>query len=146
MNNKILHKSSCAMWPITCIIEAQKGVDYMVVNKSSGNYSVLDAGTMLAFNSSSNVELEIVMDSDFSFKLQLLFESNDSKQHDLKSSVNGDTVTLTCTNFDNPLGTGTKTPIELGLYQGKKIYFNFWVHSLGSKTARKVSYTLYIEK
>lgn len=118
----------------------------MRIQKSSGNAIILDSGSILAFSNTSDIEFAIVMDESFAFDLVLKFESDGKKQHNTKANVQNNKVEITCINYDNPLGIGTSKPIELGAFEGKKIYLNFWVFSLGNNTARKVSYTLYKEK
>lgn len=86
------------------------------------------------------------MSKHFSFNITFKFESDGKKEYDIKSSVIGNNVIITCVNFDNPLGTGTNNPLPLAVFGGKQIYLNFWVFGLGNNSARKISYTLYIEK
>lgn len=118
----------------------------MIVKVSSANMDVLASGSVLAFSSTSDVLLEVKISESFSFDLVLKFESNGEKQHVIKPNIDGNIITLTCVNFDNALGTGTATPVELAVFEGKKVYINFWVYSLGQNAARKVSYTIYKEK
>lgn len=118
----------------------------MVIKKMSGNMDVLDAGSLLTFSNTSDIQFCIEFDESFSFDLVLKFESNGEKKHQIKSSIDDNTIVLTCLNFDSALGTGTSSPIQLAVFNGKKVYINFWVFSLGQNNARKVSYTLYREK
>lgn len=118
----------------------------MIIKKSSGNLDVLDSGALLAFSATSDVEFEVQLDETFTFNLVLKFASNGGDQHNIKSDVEGNKIIITCINFDNTLGTGTSRPIELAVFEGKKIFINFWVYSLGKKNAREVSYTFYKER
>lgn len=118
----------------------------MLIKKSSGNLDILDSGSLLAFSAGSDIEFEVQMDETFTFHLILKFASNGGDQHDIKSDVEDNKIIITCINFDNTLGTGTSRPIELAVFEGKKIYLNFWVYSLGKKSAREVSYTFYKER
>jgi hypothetical protein len=38
-------------------------------------------------------------------------------------------ITLTCVNFNEPLGTGTSQPIELAEAGGKKLFVSFWAYA-----------------
>ncbi|MBQ2961097.1 MAG: hypothetical protein IJE09_07740 [Oscillospiraceae bacterium] len=118
----------------------------MIIEKTSSNHIILDSGSAITFNSTAELSLSCKMDDTFSFSLVLQFESNGDGQHVLKQSISGNTITLTCFNFDNPLGTGTTKPIELATFNGKKIYFNFFVYALGDKALRKIVYSFYSER
>ncbi len=118
----------------------------MIIKKSSGDLDILDSGSLLAFSATSDLEFEVQLDETFSFDLFLKFASNGGDQPNTKSDVEGNKIIITCINFDNVLGTGTSSPIELAVFEGKKIYINFWVYGLGKKSARKVSYTFYKER
>lgn len=86
------------------------------------------------------------MDDSFGFDLLIKFTSNDEEQQRLQQSVSGNTITFNCVNFDNPLGTGTKKPIELATFNSKKVYINFWVNALGDNALKKITYTIYSER
>lgn len=118
----------------------------MIVEKISSNHIILDTGSAITFDSTAELSFSCKMDDTFSFLLVLQFESNSDGQHVLKKNISGNTITLTCTNFDNPLGTGTTKPVELATFNGKKIFFNFFVYALGDKTLRKIVYSFYSER
>ena len=118
----------------------------MVIEKASSNHIILDSGSAITYNKTAELSFSIQMDATFSFLLILKFESTGETQHELKKSVSENTITLTCVNFNNSLGTGTTTPIELATFNGKKIYFNFWVYDLGSNSLKKVVYSFYSER
>lgn len=112
----------------------------------SDNNLILDSGSLLAFSSTSDIQFDIKMSEHFSFNLTFKFESNGKKEYDIKSSIQGNNIVITCINFDNPLGTGTNKPLPLATFGGKQIFLNFWVYGLGNNSARKIIYTLYKEK
>lgn len=118
----------------------------MKIEKTSGNHAILDSGSIITFDKEANLEFQIEMNASFQFSLLFKFESNASEQHELKSDVTDNSITLTCVNFDNSLGTGTTRPIQLATFEGKKVYINFWVYALSEKSLRKIVYTIYIEK
>lgn len=117
----------------------------MKIEKSSSNHTILDSGSAITYSNTAELSFSVEMDNTFSFKVILKFENTDNNQYELKHNISDNTIILTCVNFDNPLGTGTTNPIELATYNGKKIYFNFWVYALGAKSLRKVAYTFYSE-
>lgn len=118
----------------------------MTIEKSSSNHIILESGSAITYSSAAELSFSVTMDDTFGFLLVLNFESTDEKQQNLKKNVSGNTITLTCVNFDNSLGTGTTKPIELATFNGKKIYFNFWVYALGEKSLRKIVYSFYSER
>jgi len=118
----------------------------MVIEKSSSNHIILESGSVITYSNSNEVHFSIKMDDSFSFDLILKFSSDDEKQYRLEQNVTNNTITLDCINFDNPMGTGTKKPIELATFNNKKIYINFWVNSLGKNALKKIAYTVYSER
>ena len=118
----------------------------MNIEVTSANKSVLDSGTVIIFDNSADLSFDIKMDDSFSFSLILKFEKKDGEKYELKPSFSNNTITLTCVNFDNVLGTGTSTPIELATFNGKKVYINFWVNALGSNSLKEITYTFYSER
>lgn len=123
-----------------------KLVYVMVIEKISSDHLVLDSGSVITYSNANDMLFSIKMGDSFSFDLALKFSSNSEKQQELQQSVSGNTITLNCINFDNPLGTGTKTPIELATFNGKRVYMNFWVNALGDKALKKIAYTFYSER
>ena len=118
----------------------------MTIEKLSSEHIILDSGSAITYSNTAELTFSVKMDDTFSFLLILKFENTGENQHELKQSVSGNTITLTCVNFDNPLGTGTTKPIELATFNGKKIYVNFWVYALGERSLRKIVYSFYSER
>ena len=118
----------------------------MDIEISSSNHIILDSGSVITYSDTAELSFSIKMDNTFSFQLILNFESTGESQHQLKQSVSENVITLTCINFDNSLGTGTTRPIELAIFNGKKIFINFFVYALGDKSLRKIVYSFYSER
>lgn len=118
----------------------------MIIEKTSSDHVILDSGSAITFNSTSELSFQVTMDASFSFLLVLKFEDTDENQHRLEQNVSENTITLTCINFNNPLGTGTTVPIELATFNGKKMFIHFWVYALGDKSLKKVVYSFYSER
>ena len=113
----------------------------MNVEKATGSYNVLDSGTFLTYDSNAGASFTIKMDETFSFILNLEFESSEPNEPFLKQKVSENTITFTCENFDNSLGIGTKTPIELATFRGKKYTSIFGFICLAKRPCEKL-YTL----
>lgn len=120
----------------------------MNIEKSSLNYIIIDSGTIMNFNNSAPLQLKLTFDSSFSFIVNFTFENTNNNQQELKSSIDTktNTINLSCINFNNALGTGTTTPLELATYQGKKIFLHFWVYAMGKDSVKKLDYCLYQEQ
>ena len=118
----------------------------MKIKKISSDHNILESGSVITYSDSNNLLFSIQMDESFGFELDFRFDSIKDEGRQLKKTVTNNTITLTCVNFDNTLGTGTKGPIELATFNGKKIYINFWVTALGENALKMVYYTIYSEK
>lgn len=118
----------------------------MNVSLSSGCYDIISSGTALTANYTSDFEFTVDMSQSFKFNIILKFESNKEEKQRVNQTVANDTITLNCINFDNALGTGLTVPVEVATFQGKKVYLNFWVYSLGEKNLRQILYTIYSER
>lgn len=117
----------------------------MSIQKCSGNYRILDSGSVLAYSPEEGVDF-LVEEEGLCFELHLRFVSVENAQQLIRPEVEGNVITLTCVNFNEPLGTGTSRPIELAEANGKKLFVGFWAYLPGNGAARKVDYTFYIEK
>ena len=116
--------------------------------KSNG-YEIVDSGTLYLFKKDGDIEynmdIVVIKEPEIRFKLKIIFNFvNDKDGIRINRKVEGETVCLECCNFDNNLGTGTNTPIELGSVANRKLYMHLWVFTPGNET-RKIEYTLYLE-
>lgn len=117
----------------------------MSIQKFSGNYRMLDSGSVLAWSPEEGIDF-LVEAEGLCFELHLRFLSIENAQQLIRPEVEGNVITLTCVNFDEPLGSGTSRPIELAETNGKKLFTSFWAYAPGNGAARKIDYTFYIEK
>ena len=120
----------------------------MKIEKSSSNYLIIDSGTAMTFDSQAPLQLKLVLDQSFQFTVLIQFRKGDGGERELMQSINNETntISLSCKNFDNALGTGTNRPIEVATYQNKKIFLHFWVYALGENSIRKIDYSFYQER
>ena len=117
----------------------------MRIENTSGCMKVIESSSIIIFDRASNIELNIVCDESFAFILTFKFDDEETKKQDLKIETLNNKISLTCINFNNIMGTGTKMPIELAVFLGKKIYINFWVTALGNNSLKRLDYTIYQE-
>lgn len=119
----------------------------MKLKLSSGNHTILESGTVIAYSNASEICFNVEMDDTFAFTVILEFKKTEDEKQNLERKVSeNNTVTFTCVNFDNPIGTGLPKAMELATFNDKKVYFNFWVFELGQQSLKQVSYTFYMEK
>ncbi len=117
----------------------------------SGNYSLVDSNSIILFDPNIPLEIEEMFDDSFRVTIRFLIEKDDANpgQHisvNVKTDTN--TVEYLCLNFDSPFGTGTVKPIEMGVFNEKKIYIHFWIYLLGQhdKVSRKLEYSIWKER
>ena len=113
----------------------------------SGNYKVIEANSIILYDSNSDLRIKLKPRIDFSFTVIFYFINNGEGERDLEKITNEEdqTITLKCINFEG-LGAGTTEPVELATVGGKKVFIHFWVYVLSEKAnTRKVEYTVYME-
>ena len=78
--------------------------------------------------------------------LKIIFEfvTDGSGQKLEQKTVSETSLKLLVYNFDNILGTGTISPIQIGTVSNKKLYLAFVVHCLSEKSIRTITYTFFL--
>lgn len=99
-----------------------------------GSQDVVASGTVLV--NTKQVQFEIA-----NLKVEMLFESDGDAPRLGAARASGAKLTLPLYNFDNPLGSGTTQPLEVGTLAGRKLWLAFMVHALSSSGLRTVHYT-----
>ena len=115
---------------------------------TTGNYKVLNSGSVISYDYFSDVVLKFVInDEGFGFNIHILFR-NDKEIDGAVAKYRTDETDffIECINFRGSLGMGLNNPLEIGNVNNKNIYFRYWVADFGDKAARNVGYTLYMEK
>ena len=99
---------------------------------------ILEAATVhLGPNDSLTIDIE-------GMTLNFIFDINlNEKSATYTGKVDGKALTITLTNFNNPLGEGSLSPIEVGFYQKRKLYVSFFVSTLSNKE-RRFEYNLFL--
>lgn len=124
-------------------------VDIKNTNVYSGDFKLIESNSILYYDSSLPIELEIKFTSYLKITIRFINEKNDSGEHDLKINVDteANVIEYRCINFDNSFGTGTTKPIKIGTIGGKNIFTHFWIYKLGNnKVSRKIEYSIWQEK
>lgn len=117
----------------------------MLTKLSSGNYEIINSGTVLLCGKDPDLLIEMSFSSGFKMNLKLLFIEDDTKKQELNTKIEKDTLIINSINFNNSLGTGMSSPISVATVDGRKVYLHMWSYLL-SETTRKVEYTVLWEK
>jgi hypothetical protein len=112
------------------------------VDVASGSSEVVASGSVISFKGDP-VTVTFGPPDD---RLQLSFEFKDNpgaKDLRVEQLVEGSHMRLLLTNFNDPLGSGSSHPIQLGAIRERALFLNFRVYSL-READRTVVYTLYL--
>ena len=122
----------------------------MITGKYTDGYEILENDTVLLPRKVSNLRLHFKFEEfEFDFQMQFIVNEENPEQN-LKLKIEGTLIRVECTNFNNPLGTGTIEPIEIATIDGKKLFIHFWSYLFGNEEkkqrTRRVEYTVLIER
>ena len=112
-----------------------------MIRTAVGDLEVIDSKTVHVTKES---ELSISIDE----LIVLISFTNEKEEKDRikRVIVNETTLKIVCNNFDNPLGEGILTPLEIGVFNGRKLYLTFFVWTPNLTQGRRiVNYCLYLE-
>lgn len=74
---------------------------------------IISSGTVISFNNEP-ITLKLFEDTTNVVTLKFVFKNNpEEKKEALSGKVINDTLVLTLTNFNNPIGSGTTKPMYL---------------------------------
>jgi hypothetical protein len=102
--------------------------------RTSGK-DVLASGTVLTADN-RNLEFQLAH-----LGVVLLFLSDGTTTRMEAKSDATSTLTLTLYNFNNSIGAGTTSPIEIGTFNGRKLLLAFMVYALSEESSKTVHYT-----
>ena len=109
----------------------------------SGPAEVIASGTVIAFKDNP-VEMTLGLAAD---TFTLVWEFRDDPETPavrMESEVKGpNRLGMLLWNQNNPLGSGTLTPVEIGTLRGRPLYLHFRAYSLGEGD-RSIQYTIYL--
>ena len=118
------------------------------ISKFSDKLIIIDCGSLITFSNNAPCRFVLNINNLATINVVISFNNDNSGKKNLSRSVSDDnsSVIITCTNFDNPMGTGTAEPIKILTYQDKAIFLNFWAFLLGNTNLKRIDYCFYIEK
>ena len=98
----------------------------MIATVTTENRKLIETVSVLATAKPVRIELSRQIIVEFEF------EKTEDEKRGLKLSVEDNVLKVHLKNFDGSLGSSTIEPIEIGNYQGKKLYIHFSVHGMGN--------------
>ncbi len=99
----------------------------MPISVSQGNKSLLTTVSVVLI---SGEPVEIKLQPDVIIQISFVEEKNG--KNSISFSIENERLIVTLQNFNNPLGSSTRTPIEIGDINGKKLFMHFLVHAVGN--------------
>ena len=114
----------------------------------SGDYSIIDSGTVISVDFDSDITVGLELGTDFSFSIRFSFVTDEDKEGQAiwLEQESKKVLAIVCTNFNENLGTGSSDMFQIANYEEKKLYLRFWVSSIGNKTSRRLEYAIYREE
>jgi hypothetical protein len=112
----------------------------------SGSMQVYKSGTVISSGSES-VEFKFLFSPNH-LRCELVFIDNkENDEPDIKviPDLKTNKVVVTCTNFNNSIGTGTTKALKLGVVENKHFYLNFQVYAMQPSKQKVIHYTWYLE-
>ena len=113
------------------------------MKKYTTNYNILDSGTVISFN---NESIYFDLAPDLKIFFSFLDEKENKEQRMDFNPISNNELEIKLINFNNSLGTGNTEPLQIANLNNKKVYLNYRVYSLDSKSNRTLHYTWYLEK
>jgi hypothetical protein len=101
----------------------------------TGGFDVLAAGTVITAN---NLNLEFQLAH---LRVVFSFVSDGTATRLGPASASESTLNLTLYNFNNSIGAGTTSPLEIGSLFGRKLWLSFMVYALNAESSKTVHYT-----
>ncbi len=123
------------------------------IQRSCGSYVILQSGVVITTNKNESLTLQLSLTNEegkspFSFSIQFLFEDKEGedKKFYIKSDDARNLISITCINFNNPLGTGSTNPINIATYMNRSVSLQFFIYEVGQGIAKKIEYCLYYQR
>lgn len=105
-----------------------------------GNLNVIHSETV---HLSEGRTLTVSLDDTLFF--EFVFSGDETGKTNIKTSITNDNkLVVNCINFNNSLGEGILSPVNIGKYQGKQLLLTFFVWTPDSGQGKRIfNYCLY---
>lgn len=111
------------------------GQPFAPLQIKTGSFDVVASGTVITVPS-QNLEFQIS-----NLRVVFAFVSDGGQPRLGPGSASDFTLNLTLYNFNNSIGSGTTSPIEIGNLSGRKLWLSFTVYALSPESSKTVHYT-----
>jgi len=111
-----------------------------LISLKSENKKILASGTVHTFTP-NHLEIDLL-----GMKIVMSFINDGDKQQIKRVGVSPKELRIEIYNFNNALGTGTTTPLEIGVHSERKLFLAFTVYAFNDKSLKLVHYTFFIEE
>lgn len=103
----------------------------MAITVSQGKKTLLTTVSVVMI-SGEPVDIKIEPD----IIIQIAFVEDKNEKNFISFSIENECLKVKLQNFNNPLGSSTRTPIEIGDINGKKLFMHFIVHAIGNENEK----------
>jgi hypothetical protein len=110
------------------------------ITTGDNDYEILDSGTVISFQ---NEPIIFHLADNLKVIFKFITNKDIDGQHMGYNPKDISTLELVLTNFNNSLGAGNATPLEIATINGKKVYLSFVAYSLNELSSKTVHYTWY---
>jgi hypothetical protein len=114
------------------------GHPYAPLQITTGGLDVVISGTVITAN---NKDLQFQL-ANLNVTFNFLSDGSTPRLGTLTTA--GATLNIPLHNFDNPIGTGTTQPLEIGTLQNRKLLLSFMVYTHGPESTKTVHYTFMV--
>jgi hypothetical protein len=113
-------------------------------NIKSDGKDIFTSGSFMTFSGGENT----ITISDENEKLEFILtfqkDEKDSNARWETEIINNQTLKLIFLNYNNPLGSFSTEPIEVGTLFSRKLYFAYFIIHLNETELRKIDYSFYL--
>jgi hypothetical protein len=114
------------------------GQSFTPLQIRTGGFDVVASGTVITAPT-QNLEFQLG-----NLRVVFAFVSDGGQPRLGPGSASGSTLNLTLYNFNNSIGSGTTSPIEIGNLSGRKLWLSFTVYALSPESSKTVHYTFMV--
>lgn len=104
----------------------------------TGGRDIVAAGTVIT-GENANLEFQLAH-----LRIVFTFTTDGGQTRLGPSAASGSTLSLTLYNFNNSIGSGTTSPVEIGTLQGRRLWLSFMVYAISPESSKTVHYSFMV--
>ena len=117
---------------------APLGQSFAPLQIKTGSFDIVASGTVITALG-QNLEFHLG-----NLRVIFSFVSDGGQPRLGPSSASGSVLDLILYNFNNSIGSGTTSPIEIGNLSGRKLWLSFTIYALSPESSKTVHYTFMV--